>query len=75
MFVETIDDDFDSTYAEYKFKVPEEWKEDFDKIVNGKIRETSDKYKESIRKFLPLLNESGLFDKVFNGEDSADGTK
>jgi len=75
LFVETVDDDYDNTYAEYKFKVPEEWKEDFDKIVNGKIRETSDKYKEYIRKFWPLLNESGLFDKVFNGEDSADGTK
>lgn len=65
LFVETIDDDFDNTYAEYKFRVPEKWKADFDKIIDGKILETSDEYKTMIREFFPLLNEAGKIDEFF----------
>ena len=69
LFVETVDDDFDNTYAEYKFNIPEKWKEDFNKILDGKIKETSKEYQQLLREFYPLLNEKGLFDKAFNTEE------
>jgi hypothetical protein len=49
-FLCTYDDDYDNTYATYEFAVPEKWKSDFDKIVNGKIAEVSDAYKEEIKR-------------------------
>jgi len=67
LFVETVDDDFDNTYAEYKFNVPERWKEDFNKIIDGKFTEISLEYEQYLREFWPLLNEQGLFDKIFGG--------
>lgn len=66
-FVRTYDDDFDSAYATYVFKVPDRWREDFDKILNGDIKGTSPDYQKYIREFFPKLDESGLFDKVFLG--------
>jgi hypothetical protein len=66
LFVETIDDDFDNTYAEYKFRVPEKWRADFNKIIDGDILGTSDEYKNMIREFFPLLNEAGKIDEFFN---------
>ena len=71
-FVTTYDDDFDSTYATYVFKVPEKWREDFDKIMGGKFRETSKEYQNYLRGFFPTLNEKGIFDAVFGkGEEDA----
>lgn len=64
-FITSYDDDFDNTYATYVFSVPERWKEDFDKIVDGKIRETSLEYQNYLRKFFPMLEEKGIFDKIF----------
>ena len=64
-FVTTYDDDYDNTYGYYEFKVPEKWKPDFDKIVGGKIRDTSDEYQQYLRDFYPILNEKGIFDKIF----------
>ena len=34
-FIRAYDDDFDNTYGTYVFSVPEQWKEDFAKIING----------------------------------------
>ena len=34
-FIKTYDDEFDKTYATYEFKVPDRWKNDFDKILKG----------------------------------------
>src|SRR5574344_2958904 len=56
-FLCTYDDDYDNTYATYEFAVPEKWKSDFDKIVNGKIAEVSDAYKEEIKRVYPKLAE------------------
>lgn len=56
-FVTTFDDNFDCTYATYVFSVPDEWKEDFDKIVKGKMLEISDDYKKQIYKVFPKLEE------------------
>lgn len=64
-FITSYDDDFDNTYATYVFSVPEKWKEDFDKIVDGKIRETSLEYQNYLREFFPLLEEKGIFNKIF----------
>lgn len=67
-FIKTWDDDFDSTYATYLFKVPEKWKPDFDKLVEGKFAETSEEYQKMIREFYPMLNEMGFFDVFFKKE-------
>lgn len=64
-FITSYDDDFDNTYATYVFSVPEKWKEDFDKIVDGKIRETSLEYQNYLREFFPMLEEKGILDKIF----------
>lgn len=64
-FVETYDDDFDSTYATYEFNVPEKWKKDFDFIVNGDFNSVSDAYVECVKQFFPMLTEKGIIDKLF----------
>lgn len=64
-FVETFDDEFDCTYATYRFNPPDKWKEDFEKIVSGKLNEVSDEYVLCVKEFFPLLNEHGVIDKVF----------
>ena len=40
-FIKTYDDEFDETYATYEFKVPDRWKNDFDKILNSKMSDIS----------------------------------
>ena len=64
-FLKTYDDDFDTTYATYEFKVPEEWKEDFDKIVAKKYGEVSDKYVNYLKEYWPTMAENGTIDKYF----------
>ena len=64
-FVRTEDDDFDCTYADYFFKVPDEWKDDFEKVYARKFTETSQKYQTMIREFWPEYDKQGLFDKIF----------
>ena len=65
-FVTTFDDNEDNTYGTYVFSVPEEWKKDFDKIINGKLLEISDEYKEQIYKVFPKLETKlkEMFDKT-----------
>lgn len=57
LFVETVDDEFDNTYAEYKFKIPERWKNDFNKILNKDFTNTSNEYKKLIKSFYPNITE------------------
>ena len=54
-FVSTYDDEDDSTYGIYLFNVPDKWKPDFDKILDGRIKETSDDYKKYIKEFWPTM--------------------
>ena len=54
-FIRSYDDDYDSTYGTYLFKVPKKWKSDFDKIMDGKFKETSNEYKKYIKEFWPRL--------------------
>ena len=65
-FVTTYDDDFDSSYATYEFKVPDRWKTDFDHIINNRFAEVSKDYVEHLNTFYPKLAENGLFDKLFS---------
>lgn len=74
LFVETVDDDFDNTYAEYKFKVPEKWRKDFDLIMAGKFGEVSQEYRDYLNGFFPLLAEKKFFDGLWvnKGTDGED---
>lgn len=55
------------TYGTYEFKVPEKWKADFDKIIDGDMRAVSDEYVEMLEAFYPKLADEGLFRKLFRG--------
>lgn len=68
-FLTTYDDDFDSTYATYEFKVPEKWKSDFDKILCGDFASVSVEYIEYLKQFYPKLAEQGVFEKIFNKQE------
>ncbi len=63
-FITTYDDEDDTTYATYEFKVPDKWKADFELILNGKIKEVSDEYKLYLKEFFPTLTEKGFFNGV-----------
>ena len=67
-FLRDEDSPHDNTYATYMFSIPQEWKEDADKIVNGKLLEISDAYKERLYTVFPKLKEQ--FDILFNKEKS-----
>jgi hypothetical protein len=64
-FIKTYDDDYDTTYGTYEFKVPEKWKADFDVILSGDMSKISDEYVAYLKEFFPILNEKGFFDKIF----------
>ena len=64
-FVKTYDDDYDNTYGYYEFNVPEKWKEDFKKIINGDRVGVSDEYVAYVKEFYPLLAEKGIVDEMF----------
>lgn len=68
-FIKTYDDDYDTTYATYEFKVPDKWKADFDAILAGKYAEVSEEYVSYLKTFFPMLNEKGFFDNVFKGQE------
>lgn len=65
-FIKTYDDDFDSTFGIYEFKVPDKWKNDFDKILNNEIADVSKEYIEYLKIFYPKLASEGIIDKVFS---------
>ena len=74
-FLTTYDDDFDSTYATYEFKVPEKWKADFDKILCGDFASVSVEYIEYLKQFYPKLAEQGVFEKIFNKQEETNNEK
>jgi len=51
------DNDYDSTYATFLFSVPEEFKEDFKKIKEGKIKDTSENYKNTVFNVFPKIKD------------------
>lgn len=72
-FLTTYDDDFDSTYATYEFKVPEKWKRDFDLIMSGKLYKVSKEYIRYVKEFYPKLAEAGIIDKAFGAKKDLEG--
>ena len=64
-FIKTYDDEYDTTYGTYEFKVPEKWKADFDKIIDGRADEVSDEYLTYVKEFYPKLAAEGVIDKIF----------
>ena len=64
-FVRTYDDEFDSTYGYYEFRVHDKWKDDFEKICDDRFNEVSDEYVEHVSNFYPMLAESGLINDIF----------
>lgn len=62
-FIRDFDDDYDNTYATYVFSVPDEFKNDFELITTGRIKEISEKYKERLYLVFPKLKET--FDEIF----------
>lgn len=72
-FVKTYDDEFDSTYGYYLFKVPDKWKADFDLICNGEFNKVSDEYVAYVKEFYPNLAKVGMIDSIFrNTEDGGE---
>lgn len=71
-FVRTFDDDFDSTYGYYLFKVPDKWKKDFDAIMEGRFSDVSDEYVEYLEQFWPDAAKKGVFKKIFREEGQPD---
>ena len=67
-FLSTYDDEDDDTYAIYEFKVPEQWKCDFDLIINNQLNKVSKKYVDYVKDFYPILAEKGFINKIFNME-------
>lgn len=55
-YVSDEDDDFDCTYATFTFAVPDEWKDDFERIKNGDIGNLSDQYVERMQRCLPNVD-------------------
>ena len=68
-FVKTYDDEYDSTYGYYEFNVPEKWKADFNKIIDGQPDKVSDDYVNLLKEFYPKLAKSGYIDKLFRKND------
>ena len=67
-YLRDFDDEYDSTYATYVFSIPDEFKNDFDLITSGKIKEISETYKERLYKVYPKLKDT--FDKMFISDDA-----
>lgn len=63
-FIETFDDDFDNTYGNYIFSVPEEFKEDYKKLKEGDLENLSELLQQRCRKVFPKLEEK-LYDNLW----------
>ena len=61
-FIKTYDDDFDDTYGYYVFSIPDEWKNDFNSMVNGKG--FSESYLNQMCKVFPKLKDK--FTELYN---------
>ncbi len=69
-FLFDYDDDFDNTYANWVFDIPEEWKADVDLFIQGRGRECSDAYLDRMCEIYPKLADK--FRETLRGEKNAD---
>ena len=67
-FIETYDDDFDSTYGYYVFGVPDEWKADFDVIMAWELGNVSEEYRQRIAKCFGFELGENSFDGAIDTE-------
>jgi hypothetical protein len=56
-FVATYDDSFDNTFGMYVFKVPDQWRADFELIKGGRLKDVSREYQEQVKKIYPKLKQ------------------
>lgn len=61
------DDEFDCTYANYYFSIPEKWKKDLEVILNGNVNDTSKEYQELVKKSFPKIKDK--LESIFKGEE------
>jgi hypothetical protein len=54
-YVADYDDSFDSTFATFVFKVPDRWKEDFNKLIGGDGLNISPEYIMEMKRVYPKL--------------------
>jgi len=57
-FVASFDALDDSTYASYIFRVPAQWRPDFDLILADRVTEVSAAFQAQVRKVFPKLSQS-----------------
>jgi len=62
-FVADFDDSFDSTFASWIFKIPEQWAADFDLFQANKMKDFSAEYRTEMCRVFPKLADK--FDKLF----------
>ena len=70
-YLTTYDDSFDSTYGNYVFSVPVEFKDDYQKIKEGRAKDVSPELQKKCREIYPKLNEK-LWDVLWTkgGDDN-----
>lgn len=54
-YVRDFDDNFDCTYATFVFRVPQEWRQDYELIKAGELKKTSKKYQDMILATFPTI--------------------
>lgn len=69
-FIRTWDDDFDSTYGYYEFGVPDEWRADFDAIVDGRLENISSDYVERMQACYPSLGIREIIDGLIQKKEN-----
>ena len=62
-YQQDYDDTFDCTYACFVFDIPEEFKADYDLIIQGKFPEISEAYQAKLYEVYPKLSDK--WDEVF----------
>ena len=62
-YVADFDDSFDKTFATFVFKVPERWKEDYDKLLGGDGINISTEYIKEMKRVYPKLTD--MIDETF----------
>ncbi len=65
-FLKRTDAEFDSTYCKILFSIPEEWEEDYKKIMDARAGEVSDAYVENACKIYPKID--GKLREIFRGD-------
>jgi len=66
LYVEHFDDKVEPLYTTYIFNVPEKWKEDYDRVVEGKFSELSSEYQKVLYAFYPKLH--SFYDNVIKNK-------